>query len=235
MNALITPLARALGQLDDRAFLSVLIQSLALSALTFMGLHAVAVWVVHGLLQWHGPLAWLVDILGSIGASVLSLWLFLPLAAFIGTLFLDRIARAVEQRHYPFLPAAQGASLAVQIWDGLVLALRILLLNLLALLVILLLPGVGLILGWMVAAYGMGRGLFVAVAMRRMTRAAAEQVYRHGRIVILAQGGLLALASVVPLLNLFIPIIGTAIMVHVLDRTIEGMPRDSDAGMTMRA
>ena len=223
MNALVTPLARALGQMGDRVFLSVLAQSLACSALVFFALHGLAIWMVHGLLAWHGPLAWLADILGSMAASVLALWLFLPLATVIGSLFLDRIARAVERRYYPNLPAATGAPLVSQIWTALAMGLRILLLNLLALILVLLIPGLGLLLGWAVAAYGMGRGLFVAVAMRRMTRAAAEQVYRRGRGVVLAQGAVMALAGMVPLLNLLIPLIGTACMVHVLDRAIGGM------------
>lgn len=226
MSALFSPLARALGQLDDRVFLGVLAQSLAFSALMFLGLHAASVWIVHGLLDWNGPLAWVADVLGSVGASILAMWLFLPLAAVIGTLFLDRIARAVERRHYPWLPPAAGASVAAQVWDGVALGLRILLLNLLALLLVVLLPGIGLFFGWAIAAYGIGRGLFVAVAMRRMPRGAAELVYRHGRWVILGQGALMALAATVPLLNLLIPVIGTAAMVHVLDRAIGGMPRE---------
>lgn len=233
MNAVVLPLARALGQLSDRVFLWVLAQSLAFSGLVFFALHALAIWIVHGMLALHGWWAWLADILGSVAASVLALWLFLPLAAVIGTLFMDRIARAVERRHYPNLPPAVGAPIASQIWQGLALGLRILLLNLLALLLVLLVPGVGLLLGWAIAAYGMGRGLFVAVAMRRMPREAAEQVYRHGRWVVLAQGAVMALAAMVPLLNLLIPVIGTAAMVHVLDRAIGGM-RTEGVGTDLR-
>ncbi len=223
MSAVFSPLARALGQLNDRVFLGVLVQSLALSGLVFFALHALAIWIVHGMLALHGWWAWLADILGSVAASALAMWLFLPLAAVIGTLFMDRIARAVERRWYPGLPPAAGAPVTSQIWQGLALGLRILLLNLMALLCVLLVPGLGLLLGWAVAAYGMGRGLFVAVAMRRMPRAAAEQVYRRGRWVVLAQGAAMALAGTVPLLNLLIPVIGTAAMVHVLDRAIGGM------------
>ncbi len=218
-----SPLVRALGQLNDRVFLGVLVRSLAFSGLVFLALHALAVWIVHGMLELSGWWAWIADILGSVAASALAMWLFLPLAAVIGTLFMDRIARAVEARWYPNLPPAVGAPLAAQLWDGLMLGLRILLLNLVALLFVLLLPGVGLLLGWAIAAYGMGRGLFVAVAMRRMPRVAAEQVYRRGRWVVLAQGAAMALAGTVPLLNLLIPLIGTAAMVHVLDRAIGGM------------
>lgn len=223
MNAVFTPLARALGQLDDRVFIFVLVQSLALSALVFFGLHVLTIGVVHWMLELHGWWAWVADILGSVAAWALALWLFLPLAAMIGTLFIEPIARAVERRWYPGLAPAVGASILSQIWLGLGLGLRILLLNLLALLFVLLVPGVGLLLGWAVAAYGMGRGLFMAVAMRRMDRNGAEQVYRAARWTVLAQGAAMALAGTVPLLNLLIPVIGTAAMVHVLDRAIGGM------------
>jgi uncharacterized protein involved in cysteine biosynthesis len=223
MNAVVTPIARAVGQIGDRVFLIVLAQSLGLSALVFFALHAGAIGIVHGILAWHGPLAWLADLLGSVAASALALWLFLPLAAIIASLFLDPIAAAVEARWYPHLAPAAGATVMSQIGVSLALGVRVLLLNILALLLVLLLPGPGLLLGWAVAAYGLGRGLFLAVAMRRMTRTAAEQVYGAGRWAILAQGAAMALSGTVPLLNLLIPVIGTAAMVHVLDRTVARM------------
>jgi uncharacterized protein involved in cysteine biosynthesis len=77
----------------------------------------------------------------------------------------------------------------------------------------------------MVAAYAIGRGLFVAVAMRRMSRAAAESVYRTNRGAVLVQGGVLALAAYVPVMNLLIPIIGVAAMVHVLDMALSAAAR----------
>jgi CysZ protein len=72
----------------------------------------------------------------------------------------------------------------------------------------------------MIAAYAIGRGLFVAVAMRRMPRAMAESLYRRCRGTVLAQGAILALAAYVPIMNLLIPIIGTAAMVHILDAAL---------------
>jgi len=55
------------------------------------------------------------------------------------------------------------------------------------------------------------------VAMRRMNRPEAEALYRSVRTVVLVQGGIMAAAAYVPLLNLLIPVVGTAAMVHVLD------------------
>jgi uncharacterized protein involved in cysteine biosynthesis len=186
---LLSPLARAIGQLDDRAFLGVLARCLAWSAACFIALHLAAVWAVERVLHWHGLLGWVAGVLASIGASLLAGWLFLPLAAVIGTVYIDRIAAAVERRYYPTLPLA----------------------------LVLMLPGIGLVLGWAITAYAIGRGLFVAVAMRRMQRPIAELMYRNARFIILGYGGVMALAAYLPLLNLFIPVLGTAAMVHVLD------------------
>jgi uncharacterized protein involved in cysteine biosynthesis len=104
-------------------------------------------------------------------------------------------------------------------------AIKVLALNIAALLMALIVPGLGLILGWIIAGYAIGRSLFVAVAMRRMPRAAAESVYRQYRGIILTQGGILALAAYIPILNLLIPIIGIAAMVHVLDFAITTLDR----------
>ncbi len=220
MTSLVAPLARAIGQLDDHVFVGVLLRSLAWAAACFIALHFLAVWAVQRLLDLHGWLGWAAGIAGSIAASALALWLFLPVAAVIGTLYIDRVAAAVERRYYPALPPARGAPIVAQLWDAISVGLRILLLSVLALIAAIFLPGIGLLFAWAIAAYAIGRGLFVAVAMRRMPRQAAEALYRRARLSILAQGGVLAFASFVPILNLLIPVIGTAAMVHVLDQAI---------------
>jgi uncharacterized protein involved in cysteine biosynthesis len=220
MTALLSPLARAVGQLDDPVFLGVLLRSLLWSVVCFIALHVAAVWAVHHMLGLHGWLGWAAEIAGGIGASLLALWLFLPVAVVIGTLYIDRVALAVERRHYPALPPARGAPISAQLGDAMGIAARILLLNILALVAALILPGAGLILAWLIGGYAIGRGLFAAVAMRRMPRTAAEALYRRARPAVLAQGCMLALAGYVPILNLLIPVIGTAAMVHVLDRAL---------------
>jgi CysZ protein len=214
------PVVRSAGQFDDPAFQGVVLRSLAWSLLCFVALYAVTIWAVHQLLAFHGWLAWLMDVLGSIGASLLAFWLFLPIAAGIGTLYCDRIASAVERRYYPWLPSGRSAPVLDQAWDGIAVTLKVLALSIVALIVAVIIPGVGLLVGWMIAAYAIGRGLFVAVAMRRMPRMVAESLYRRHRWLILGQGAMLALAAYVPIMNLFIPIIGTASMVHILDMTI---------------
>jgi uncharacterized protein involved in cysteine biosynthesis len=230
LERLLTPLGRAFAQLDDRAFLGVLLQSVLLAALCFLLLHVLTFWLVHQFFALRGWLAWGADIIGTIGASFLALWLFIPVAVLIGTLYIERIARAVERRYYPYLRPAEGASLAIQAWDGLAVGARILALNVIALVLALVIPGVGLIGAWAIAAFAIGRGLFVAVAMRRMSRPLAEALYRRHRGVVLAQGGIMALAGYIPALNLLIPVLGTAAMVHVLDRAMVDWPLEEARG-----
>jgi uncharacterized protein involved in cysteine biosynthesis len=217
MTSLLLPLTRALSQLTDPALLGVVWRSVLFSALFFIAIHGVTIGVVHHLAAGHGIIAWALDFLGSFAATMLAMWLFLPVAAIIGTLYFERIARAVEARFYPSLPPAQPAPVLAQVWLSLGVGVRVLGLNVLALLLTLVLPGIGLPLGWAVASWAIGRGLFVAVALRRLNRRDAEALYRAVRPVALVQGGVMAAAAYFPLLNLLIPVVGTAAMVHVLD------------------
>ncbi len=216
------PTIRSVSQLADPVFLSVVVRGLAWSFVCFVGLHAATLWMVHGLLALDGPLAWAVDLLASIGASLLAMWLFVPIAAAIATLYIERVAAAVERHYYPGMPPAAGAPLMEQILDAVMLGLRVLALAFVALVLAVLIPGLGLILGWAVTAYAIGRGFFIAVAMRRMSRDQAEWIYRRNRSAVLGQGAILALLTWIPFVNLLLPVLGIASMVHVLDMIMTG-------------
>lgn len=213
---LLGPPLRALAQIDDPVFVGVILRSLAWALAAFVALAAAVAWGAEAAAAGHRTWAWIAGLAGSIGVAVLAVWLFLPLAAVIATLFVDRVADAVERRFYPGLPPAHPASLAAQTWDGCMLGLRVLALQVVGLLLALLVPGLGLLLGWLISAWAIGRGLFMVVAMRRMERGAATAAYHRARASAVAQGGLMAAAGLVPLLNLLVPVLGTAAMVHVL-------------------
>jgi CysZ protein len=90
-------------------------------------------------------------------------------------------------------------------------------LNLLALPLYLLVPGINCVLFPTLKGYLFGRGYFETVALRRLDAAAAGRVRRRfaGRIFLggIAIAGLFA----VPLVNLVAPVIATAFMVHVFE------------------
>lgn len=212
---MIEPLFRALAQLNDRVFLGVVWRSLLLSLAAFAGLLAGSVWLVQAWAAQGGWLGWLVGLLGGIAALLVAIWLYVPVALLIATFYLDRIAGAVERRYYPGLPPPAWAPLAEQGWDGVVLAGQVLVLQVATLIASVLLPGVGLVLGYLVTGWAIGRGLFVGVAMRRMSRPDALALYRQRRLAVVVPGIVLALASSLPPLNLLVPVVGIAAMVHV--------------------
>lgn len=213
---MIAPGLRALQQLDDPALLGAILWSVGISAAVFVVLGAAGAWAFQAWVMTDGSGLWLGSLLGVILAMAAGLLLFVPVTVVVASLFADQVAAAVEAAHYPDLPPARPAVLAAQIWDGLALGLRVLMMQVLALALSLLLPGVGLVGGFAIAAWAMGRGLFLAVAMRRMTRAEATAAYRRQRWRVVAQGGLIAGASMVPLANLIAPVLGIAALVHVL-------------------
>ncbi len=215
---MLSPITRAIAQLQDPVFLGVVWRSLLLSAAAFLALLAGSVWVINHVVARPGWLGWLAGAAGGIGAALLALWLFVPVALLISTLYMDRIAAAVDRRFYPDLPVPLGAPIAAQAWDGLALGAQVLGLQVLALLLAILLPGVGLVIGWLVAGWAIGRGLFMGVAMRRMGRPDALRTYAARRLPVLVQGVALALAGSLPGLNLLVPVVGIAAMVHVLNR-----------------
>jgi len=222
----------AIGQLDDAAFLGAVLRSVGWALATLAMLAGAMAWGGVALAErfaaaWPalaGAAAWLAGFAGVAGAAVLGLFLFVPLATAMATLFVDRVAAAVERRHYPGLPPGVPATLAAQAWDGVALGLLVLAMQILALVAAILLPGLGLAVGWCVAAWAIGRGLFMAVALRRFERGTALLLYRRRRWAVLGQGGLVAAAAMVPGLNLVAPVLGLAAMVHVLAGVMASAP-----------
>ena len=203
---MLLPVVRAIRQLPDPALFGVLWRSVLLALAAFVVLVAGCASALRHSVGEGGAWSWLAGAAGGIVALLAALWLFLPVAIVIASLYLERVCRAVERRFYPGLPPPDGASVAAQAWDGLAIGVQVLALQLFAVLLALLLPGIGLLLGWAVSAWAIGRGLFVAVAMRRMDRAQAMRRYRRQRPAVLLQGLLLALAAGVPGLNLLVPV-----------------------------
>lgn len=213
---------RAVRQIDDPRFLRVVLLSVGWSVACFAGLVAGCGYGARVLVHDGGWLGWLAGVAGAAGAVLLALWVFVPVALVIATLYLERIAAAVEARFYPALPLARGAGWTVAAWDGLALGAQVLLLQLALFVLGFVLPGVGWLLGFVLAGWAIGRGLFVAVAMRRMGRQEATALYRRRRVLVVAEGVVLAVAATLPVANLFVPVLGTAVMVHVLHRGASG-------------
>ena len=216
---MIAALLLTLRQVTDPAFLGPLVKGFLAALLAFLLLAALVAWGIGALAGGSGWLAGLAAAAGGLATLSLAIWLFVPVMLALAGLFLDPVAAAVERRFYPGLPpAAGGASLAAQTRFNIGLALRMGALALLALPFGFLAPPLGAALLWMVSTIGLGHGLFEGVAQRRMSVAAARALRWRREPRVLAAGGLLAAMALVPVLNLLVPVLGTALMTHLLHR-----------------
>lgn len=215
---MIQALLLAIGQLDDPAFRAPLFKGALGSALALLGLAAGCSaglgWLAEGQAGWIAAIApWL----GGAAGLLLAWWLFLPVAIAIAGAFAGEVAAAVEQRHYPGLPPAQGASTAAQAWWSLRFALRMTLLQIL-LLPLLFIPVVGFTIALVISARWLGMGVLEGTAQLRMTTGEARAAWRARRGASWLLGLALALLGLVPLANLLVPVLGIGAAVHLLRR-----------------
>ena len=235
---MLSHLAKAFEQLGDPrirglVLYSVLAALAVLVALSVLASHLL-MWGGDALNAWlfsgdgdswlRGLADWLIDA-ASVAAVVFASFLLFPAAiGLVLSLVLERVAEAVEARHYPALPAAREQPAAEAIWSALAFAAVAIGVNLLALpfyLLLLFLPPFNLILFYMVNGYLLGREYFELVALRRLDAPAAKRLRRASRARVFLAGVVVALLLTIPVVNIVTPVVATAFMVHVFHRLRE--------------
>ncbi|GAA6199412.1 EI24 domain-containing protein [Aquicoccus sp. SU-CL01552] len=217
----------ALSQIGDPRFRRVLFLGIGLTFALLVAAYAgflVLIEVFVGpeaTLPILGEVRWLNDLLSLssfIFMIVLSFFLMIPVASAITSMFLDEVAKAVEDRHYPQLPPVPS----VPFWDALrdtVNFLGVLVAaNLLAFILYALLPMASVFIFWALNGFLLGREYFTLAAMRRLGRKGAKELRAKHLGTIWLAGTLMAIPLSVPLLNLVIPILGAATFTHIYHR-----------------
>jgi CysZ protein len=219
----------AFGDLADRKILAILIQALALTALLFIILGLVAGWLLAGsdpcdLAGFDScPVGTGTGGFGALLLTVAAVWFLFPGVA-VGVLmgFADRIAAAVEQRHYPVAAAAaRPIGIARGVAMGLKSAGRVLLFNLIALpfYVMLIFTGIGpLVLFGIVNGLAFGRDLAELAAARHGDRESRRGWLKATRGEQGLLGTLVSAMFLVPFVNLIAPIVGAAMAIHLYNR-----------------
>jgi uncharacterized protein involved in cysteine biosynthesis len=207
----------AFAQLLDPSTRRVLWLSIA-STLVLLVAAVVGVgWLIAGI-HWVG-IAWVDGIINAVGtaAALVLAWLLLPgLLATMTALLVVPISRAVEARYYPGLPPPRRQAAADALVAGLRLGGLALVLNLLAL-PLYLVPGLNLVLFFALNGYVIARAYFEQVAVRRLALPEARALFARHRLALWLSGIIITFMTTVPLLNLVVPILATALMTHVLE------------------
>mgnify|MGYP003959002403 FL=1 len=165
--------------------------------------------------SWLGAL---INVGGVLFTIALSIWLMVPVTSAIIALFLDEVAQAVEARHYPHLPKQTATKLQDQILVGIRFLGILLLANIGALILSMIVPLLAPFVFWATNGYLMGREYFQMAAMRRLPRAQAQELFQRHQGSIWTAGILIAIPMSIPLVGLFIPILGAATFTHQFER-----------------
>lgn len=228
---IITAFFKALSQLPDPRFRKVLLMGIGLTIALLIGTYAAILAVIEALtgetttLPGVGEVTWVGDLLswGSLGIMiVLSVFLMVPVASAITSLFLDDVAHAVEEEHYPHLPPVRRQPF----WEGVrdtVNFLGVLIgANALAFFAYALLPFLAIPIFFALNGFLLGREYFQLAAMRRIGREAAKDLRTKNAGTIWLAGCLMAVPLSFPLINLIIPLLGAATFTHLFHRLNRG-------------
>ncbi|OYX41976.1 MAG: hypothetical protein B7Z02_13935 [Rhodobacterales bacterium 32-67-9] len=218
---------KALGQLSDRRFLKVMLLGVGLSLALLFAVYAGFVQIVGWLtpetltLPWVGEITWVKDLLGWTSLLLmigLSVFLMVPVASAFTGLFLDEVAEAVEERHYPQLPAAPRQKVYDLLVDSVNFFGVIVAVNVVALILYAFVGPLAPLMFWAVNGYLLGREYFQMAAMRRLGRQGARDLRKRFGGQIWVAGMLMAAPLSLPLVNLLIPVLGAATFTHMFHR-----------------
>jgi uncharacterized protein involved in cysteine biosynthesis len=220
---MIRDVSLALGQLTDPRFQRVLWRGVGLALLLLIGTSGALLWLLTWALPdtfslpWIGEVSWLDNLAGWAAVPallILSVFLMVPVASAMTSLFLDEVAQAVEDRHYPGLPRVRPQPLGDSLRDAVNAFGVVIGANLVALVAYLLLAPLAPLIWVALNGYLLGREYFQVAALRREGPEGASRLRRRHGFRIWIAGCLMALPLLIPVVNLLVPTIGAAAFTH---------------------
>jgi CysZ protein len=222
-----TAFFQALGQLGDRRFRRVVGLGVLLALALLFAFYLLFVQTIWWLspetvdLPVIGPVSGVETFLGWASLLLmlgLSVFLMVPVASAFTGLFLEDVADAVEDRHYPSLPPATPLALGESLRQSVNFLGVVIAVNLGALFLYPVVgPGVPLVF-WAANGFLLGREYFSLVALRRLPPGEVKAMRRRHRWTLWVAGTLMAAPLSVPILNLVIPVLGVATFTHLYHR-----------------
>jgi len=163
---------------------------------------------LHTLLSWASALFMV----------ALSVFLMVPVASAFCGLFLEDVAKAVEDVHYPYLPPVPRqpfADIAIATINFVALVVTV---NLGALALVAFVGPLIVPIFWAANGFLLGREYFTMAATRHLGRSGARDLRRRHSLRIWAAGLLMTVPLSVPLVNLVIPVLGAATFTHLFHK-----------------
>jgi len=223
---MVSALLHAFADVSSPAVRRFTVLGLALALSSFIVVWtAIAILLARTALFEWGPLNWLVDILGGTAVLVISWLIFPAVVTIVMGFFLDQIAGAVEAMHYPDRGPARRSSIAETVAMTARLMAIAVLLNLLALPVYIMAPGLNFFVFVGINGYLFGREYFEVIALRRLDPIAARAARRRVAGRVFLAGVVIAGLFAIPFVNLIAAVIATAFMVNLVAQMRVADPR----------
>lgn len=208
---------KALGDLLSGEFRAILLKAIGLTLALFVGLMVITQLVLWQLTLLPWPWAETVLAVGTgIAMAVLFFFLMGPVTALFAGIYLDRVAEIVERKHYPNEAPGKPLGPVQSITTALQFGALALVVN------IAVLPMVFFAIGAFVLvaanAYLISREYFEMAAARHMSMTNARALRKANTPLVFVAGLLPAVAAVVPILNLVVPLFATSYFVHLVKR-----------------
>jgi CysZ protein len=224
MTQITRAITLSISQFSDRRFQRVVLKSIVLAIIALWALAAgggsISGWLFSGdvALSWIGTFTFNGSLIGWGAFWIilgLSVFLMVPVASAMSALFVDDVARAVEERHYPDTQAQHRSKLSEEVRESLGFLGTMLAANLIALIFYVLFTLFAPIIFWSLNGYLIGREYFYMAAKRYVGRENALSAFRENRFRVWMCGVTLVLPMSVPLLNLLVPVLAAASFTHL--------------------
>lgn len=160
-------------------------------------------------------LDWVIEIITFWGFVAILFVLFPAIATFCIAFFLDNIAEAVERRYYPLDPLGTKSSTKISLSIAFRYTSILILLNILAI-PLYLVPVMNIFIYYALNSYLLSREYFELVGQRHMQPLLIRQIRKSAQTRIIIAGIGITFLMTMPVINLFAPLIATAIMVHMI-------------------
>lgn len=155
----------------------------------------------------------LVNLLVSLAAGVGG-WFMIPIfSAMIAGIFAEKIIHKVEETYYPNATRNQSPRFWADFFYDIKFVFKSLLFNIAVLPTYLI--GIGFFVSIILNSYLIGKEFFETAAGYHIGKENAKNLIEPNRFKIYGGGFILTLLTLIPLLNLFAPIVSTIYMVHV--------------------
>lgn len=212
----ITAFFKSIAQIKDPKFIWIVVKSSILTALVFLGISVLFGWGLGNFWSWVGlPFMSFVVTIGGFFTFLAGIWVFGPAVIItINSIFLSDIIRAVEKKYYPNDLHGKEPTFFDDFSTTFNLVCVQIILNI-CIVPFLFFPPVYFILYWFINAYLFGREYFELVFSRFLKKKERHRLKTNYKIHLYFHGLITAILFTLPLINIFVPLISTASMLHV--------------------